>query len=64
MRTRTGSAFLNALAVQRRRMQQGFQNGPDVGPAKEIDILADVGELTIFSDGARGADIDATRREM
>ena len=62
MRTRTGSAFLNVLALQRRRMQQGFQSSPDVGPMERTDIGADIGDLTLLSEGSRGADIASARR--
>jgi len=64
MRHKSGTAFLTALAVQRRRVQQGFQSGPDIGPAKSTDRLADVGELTILSDGPQGADIEPIHRKM
>ena len=64
MRIRTGSAFLNALAVQRRRMQQGFQNHPDIGPVENADMLADIGELAIFHEGPQGTDVDPTHRKM
>ena len=63
MRSKTGSAFLNALAVQRRRMQQGFQNNPDIGPAEDAERLADVGDLSFFYEGAQGADIGSSHRK-
>jgi hypothetical protein len=64
MRNKSGTAFLNALAVQRRRMQQGFENRPDIGPTRGADVLADVGELTILYEGPHGADIDPIYRKM
>lgn len=53
MRHKTGPAFLNALAIQRRRIQQGFQPLPENASEPE-EMPAEVTELTVLLEGPHG----------
>ena len=61
MRSKSSPALLTALAVQRRRLQQGYQSPghgmPDV-LAEPPTALPDVGELPVRLVGPDGANVE------
>ncbi len=56
MRSKSGTAFLRALAVQRRRVQQGFHSHLHGAGRAEVESdsghpAADITEMAVFLEG-------------
>ena len=59
MRHKSGTAFLNALSVQRRRAQQGFQIHLHSADMQNVsadtgNAPADIGEVSVLMEGPSG----------